>query len=125
MLALVDDTAGERPLARAAQLLQLLPRRGRTHKQKQYLASMRSRKKAVTDALSKFTAAKTSQDATTMETVKVNLLKNGLHCPLAFHVIFFREKAKDLIRFGQLEGFTAHVSERTGYLSSVVSLSEL
>ena len=45
MLALVGDTAGERPLARAAQLLQLLPRRGRTHKQKQYLASMRSRKR--------------------------------------------------------------------------------
>ena len=79
------------------------------------LADLRTQVKTINDALVHFSKSKKQQDSIAMETSKAEIAKLGLHVPLSFHTLYFKEKGLDLMRFLHFESFVNHVHPKSGY----------
>jgi hypothetical protein len=71
------------------------------------------------------TGADKSVDATRMENCLACLASHDIDIPLAFQVKFFREKCKDLVRFGQTEEFVSLVDIKDGFWQIVEDAEQL
>ena len=74
------------------------------------LEELRNKIKCLNDALTLFSPSKKTHDATKMEAAKSDMVASGLHVALNFHIMYFKEKGTDLLRFRQVEGFKTHLS---------------
>ena len=80
-----------------------------------FLAEQRNKAKVCTDAVTCFSGQKKAADATKMERARASLIDVGITVPRTFHLLFFQEKAMDLLRFSLFDEFAELVSPTGGY----------
>lgn len=81
------------------------------------LVTERARAKALNDAFAAFAGITKRNDCQKMEVAKAALELASIPIPKAFHVLFFKERGCDLIRFRHLDAFATHVQmDGSGYI---------
>lgn len=73
------------------------------------LSSHRGRSKALVDALTAFPGVPKAQDSEKMEVARAGLKSEHMQIPVAFNVLFFKEKACELIRFRHIDEYAVHI----------------
>ena len=81
------------------------------------LASQRRRSKALVDCLIAFPGIQKQHNPSKMEQATCCLNEEGIPTPMAFHFLFFKEKACELIRFHHMDEYVAHIQDGAdGYI---------